>query len=117
MRSGSRDLRPEELVDLMARGRRDADEAARSDRTDDNDLAAAGEEQRLDEREQCTRVAARAQARELAVTLRLIGSEPRGERAPCAEEQRLDRGLRQVHLLRDLAVRQPLPLAQQQCAP
>src|SRR3954449_576964 len=39
--------------------------------------------------------------------------EALGERTACAEDQRLDGRLRHLELVRDLAVREPLPLAEE----
>ena len=60
-------------------------------------------------------VATLPQSSARAMSLLLLGRllEPARERAARAEDQRLDGGLRELELLRDLAVREALPLAQQ----
>jgi hypothetical protein len=72
---------------------------------------AAGE-QRLEAARERSEVEAVAQPREERRPL-LRALEPLGQRPPRAEDQRLDRRLGEPHLLRDLAVRESLPLPQE----
>ena len=75
---------------------------------------AAAAEQRLRESDCATDVGAAAQPSLPRVRVLL---QALSERATCAEDQRLDRGLRKPELGRDLAVRESLPLTQKNRAP
>src|SRR5581483_187773 len=85
----------------------------RDGRNGRRNLRAAREEERLEQRDPRPCVAALRGP--LADRLLLIG-ETRGERPARTEDQRLDRSLRDLHLLRDLAIGQSLPFAEQQRA-
>ena len=85
-------------------------------RTDDGDRCrhlgggAAADEQRLDPCDEIAEVG--HPPGPLAQRLRRL-LEALGERTACAEDQRLDGGLRQLQLVGDLAIREPLPLAEE----
>ena len=100
---------------MMVRGelarRRGDGGGAHGDRGRDGLDRGAGREERLQQRDHRAGVGGLAHPLP-AARLRLV-LEPLRERPARAEDQRLDGGLAEVHLLRDLAVREPLPLAQQ----
>ena len=109
--------RRDDLLDRMARrGRRGDDRRRGHGRHGRGDLRSAGEQDRLHDRNERAGVAAAAQPLASARLLRRRLDEAVGERAARAEEQRLDGGLRQVELVRDLLVRQALPLTEEQGA-
>ena len=75
---------------------------------------AAADEQRLQAGEDVAEI---ERACDPALPRRRRLLQPAGQRAPGPEDQRLDGSLRELELCRDLAIRQPLPLAEEDRAP
>ena len=104
-----------DVLDRVARHRGRRDDRGRRHRGDRRcDLDAAGEEQRLEDRDDRAKV---ARAETLPSTCRLgrrLVAEPGRERTTCPEEQCLDGSLREIELVADLLVRQALPFPQEE---
>src|SRR5436309_15935162 len=91
------------------------DDGARADDGDgrcDLERGAAAEQEGLRRREQVAERPGGAVGA-LALLQRRWALQAPGERTAGPEEQRLDRGLRELELLRDLAVGEALPLAEE----
>src|SRR5438132_13880699 len=99
-------------MQLVGRRRRDRRTRESDERRDLDRGRTPTPEQRLDEGEHAADV--RAAPEPLPPAAFACGFlETRRERTPGAEDQRLDCRLREVELGGDLAIRQPLPLAQE----